>query len=314
MERIPRSEWAPNEGDLRTTFLKQGGIRALKLALGRVIENECGSGGPGDYRELYADSLLLVALPRELADALRSEMDTLRHDVSEACDTHGRMRGRTFRLEFAAPHGGDEILVTSGPGWAAALEQEDMARDSALTLQDVEAVTSQAQAEIGWQPGRWGLAVLDPSDGRPVKVYPLTDPITTAGRPSKRADFSTSIAIEGAPDFISRRQLAIEWKQRNRVRGFLIYNLGRPVITLMTEGAEQLPGAQVAAGPVKLAELDASFKLWVRPGTKFRIGHRGPLLTIVDLASSESDSEATAQEPSPLEPAAVDEERTKQEA
>jgi hypothetical protein len=313
MERVPKSEWAPQEGDLRTNFLKLGGIQSLKLALGRVIEQESGSAGPGDYRELYADSLLLVALPRVLSEALRPEMETLKLDLAQAVETHGRMRGRTFRLEFAAAHAGDDILVTSGPGWAAAFDQQGDDTDSELTLQDVDAPANAPPPAEGWQRGRWALAVLDEPDGRPTKIYPLAEPVSTAGRPSKRSEFSTNIALEEAPDFVSRRQLALQWDPRNGTSGFAVYNLGRPVITLITEGAEQLPGAQIGAGPIQLQSLGAPFAIWVTPGTEFRIGHKGPILTVLDLFGATTDPDATAQETSAVGSAGWDPEATAQE-
>ena len=344
MERLARSDWAPGGGDVRTAFLKQGGIRALKLALGRVIEQECSAHGPGDYQELYADSLIVVALPRGLAAALRSEIDTLAQDLAHAAETHGRMRGRVFRLELAPPHAGDEILVQSAPAWAAGMAVTDLPSeaegevDSERTLPDAGdlaaaratgsagsagsaaapplssdrtlAVDEESLSAAGWRRGRWALASLDEGDHHPVRIYPLADPVTTVGRSATRAELNPTIALEDAPDFISRRQLALEWEERNGSPGFVVYNLGRPVISLLTEGAEQLPGAQVGSGPLELRKLGNPYAIWVRPGTAFRVGHRGPVLAVLDLTTPRSDPDATVQEASGEGASAWDAERT----
>src|SRR5690606_20428852 len=97
-------------------------------------------------------------------------------------------------------------------------------------------------------------------------------------------------AISDAPH-VSRRQLALEWQERDGAPGFRIYNLGLNEVHLP---GQEVPGARTGRGPLDLASIPAASIAWLPPGVPLRIGEHGPVLRVDEVPEAEAAADPDA--------------------
>ncbi|HET7321067.1 MAG TPA: hypothetical protein VFI96_01110, partial [Longimicrobiaceae bacterium] len=161
----------------------------------------------------------------------------------------------------------------------------------ALPVSDPDATRIVEAGPPGWQPGRWVLVVRG-EEGEEREAFRLTDPLTTLGRRSDDPQLRTTIALRDVPH-VSRRQLALLWRERDGAPGFRVYNLGLNALHLP---GEEIDGAHVARGPLDLDSVPERCTGWLPPGVPLRIGEHGPVLEIEEVPPDEEEDEAEVPE------------------
>src|SRR5688572_6677968 len=118
--------------------LLRGGIPQIKLGLGDAIDRENARPLPPRYARLLPETLLVVTLRPDAADALEPIASDLERELTDSCTRHGSLYDRSYRVRLQrssdrdAPlyvigaHAGKDI---GGPG-AATPEPERVARQS----------------------------------------------------------------------------------------------------------------------------------------------------------------------------------------
>lgn len=300
------------EEPLLDAFLRDT-LPEVKLALGRQIDRENARTLPERYAQLLPETVLVVTLRPDVADALMPVARQVEQELTESCMRHGSLYDREYRVQLhraergnapmygISSHSVDELAevvatplapgpsapedatyaATSGPAPTPTIR---VAPEMDPDATRVEGVAPPA----GWEPGRFQLAVED-LDGTPREEFRLTEPITTVGRRSDDPRFRSDVALTDVPH-VSRRQLALAWDPREGAPGFRVFNLGLNVVHL---GAREVPGANQKQGPLRLEELQAQHTEWLPVGEPLRIGEKGPVLRVRDAGEPVEDPDAT---------------------
>lgn len=318
--------------------LLRGAVPEIKLGLGEAIDRENARPLPPRYARLLPETLLVVTLRPDAADALEPIAADLERELTDSCTRHGSLYDRAYRVRLqrsgdrdaplyvVSTHAGKDI---GGAGEPGALESSSGGEEAPAKVPEAPSSaaagtvrpTAQVQPVGGdpsadaprqlpfserevtrdpgpvsgeWHPGRWVL-VVESADGRESEVFRLSEPLLTVGRRTADPSLRAAIAISDAPN-VSRRQLALEWEDRDGAAGFRVYNLG--LNTLHIPGCE-IPGSRSGKTMTELSRVGEEFTGWLPPGVPMRIGDQGPTLRIEEVPPSEDDEpddEATVYE------------------
>jgi len=262
----------------------------IKLALGDLIDRENARALPGRYARLLPETVLVVTLRPDAAEALAPVATAVESELTDSCTRHGSLYDRAYRVRLRRSEdaGAPLYRVSAHAGHAGVEEphadlpavQADRERGAAppLPMSDPDATRIVDAGPPGWQPGRWLLVVEDEA-GEEREVFRLTDPFVTVGRQSSDPRMRTAIAISDAPH-VSRRQLALLWEERDGAPGFRVYNVGLNPVHLP---GQEIPGAHVGRGPLDVGSLPEESAGWLPPGVPLRIGDRGPVLRVEEV-------------------------------
>ena len=336
--------------------LLRGGIPEIKLGLGETIDRENARPLPPRYARLLPETLLVVTLRPDAADALEPIAADLERELTDSCTRHGSLYDRTYRVRLQrsgdhdAPlyvistHAGKDIGA-SGASGASARPGEDRggvpvpdrisvvdpqsragaaaadgdAREASaarppatgpsparsgtaetaytawtLPVSDADVTRTPDRPDVDWHSGRWVL-VVESTDGAESEVFRLSEPLVTVGRRTDDPGLRATIAISDAPN-VSRRQLALEWEDRDGAAGFRVFNLG--LNTIHVPGRD-IPGSRAGKAMTDLGRIEEKFTGWVPPGVPMRIGDHGPTLRIEEVPPADDedgDSDATVYE------------------
>jgi hypothetical protein len=284
--------------------LLRAGIPEIKLALGEIIDRENARPLPAKYARLLPESVLLVTLRPDAAEALRPIAADLERELTNSCNRHGSLydRGYRVRLQRSEDRSAPLFAVASraGVGESEPSEsaeapppvappssrQASIVREETgpLPITDVDTTPLfAANYSRGWEGGRWVLVVED-EGGREREVFRLGEPVVTIGRDSDDPGLRPTIAISNAPH-VSRRQLALAWQEREGAAGFKVYNLGLNQIHV---GEKDIPGARLKRD-AKLEAVPGTSTGWLTPGTPLRVGDHGPILRIEEVPPDPDD-------------------------
>lgn len=279
--------------------LLRDALPEIKLALGELIDRENARSLPGKYARLLPETVLLVTLRPDAAEALGPVAPSIEGELTDSCTRHGSLYDRSYRVQLRRSEDPDSPLyrVAAHAGHAAdpaphgdlpavAADREGATESAPLPVSDPDATRI---AEVGpptWQPGRWLLLVEDDA-GEQREAFRLTDPFITVGRKTDDPQLSTTVALSDVPH-VSRRQLAMLWEERDGAPGFRLYNLGLNAVHLP---ALEVPGAHVGKGALDLDKVPDASTGWVPPGVPLRIGDNGPVLRIEEVPEDEEPEE-----------------------
>jgi hypothetical protein len=288
--------------------LLRDALPEIKLALGELIDRENLRALPGKYAKLLPESLLVVTLRPDAAEALATLAQTIERDLTDSVMRHGSLYDRAYRVQLRRSEDADAPLyrVTAHAGHAPTEEAHEPAPHEALPavradradradapteaaplpVADPDATRVAEVGPPGWQAGRWVLVVEDVG-GEEREVFRLTDSYATVGRRSDDPQLRTTVALSEVPH-VSRRQLALLWEERDGAPGFRVYNLGLNPLHLP---GQEIRGAHVGKGQLDLDSLPKTSVGWVPPGVPIRIGDQGPVLRIDEVPPDEADED-----------------------
>lgn len=289
--------------------LLRDALPEIKLALGQQIDRENARSLPGKYARLLPETLLVVTLRPDAAEALAPVATAVERELTDSCTRHGSLYDRAYRVQLRRTEDPDAPLYqVSGHaghagGAAAPAEAEQPHADLPaveadrekgpavpLPVSDPDATRiADAAGPPGWQAGRW-LLLVENDAGEQQEVFRLADPFVTVGRQSSDPQLRTTVAISDAPH-VSRRQLALVWEERDGAPGFKVFNLGLNPVHLP---GQEIPGAHVGRGNLDLAALPRESSGWLPPGVPLRIGDQGPVLRVEEVPPDEDDEEEEA--------------------
>lgn len=301
--------------------LLRDALPEIKLALGELIDRENARSLPSRYAKLLPESLLVVTLRPDAAEALGPIAQSVERDLTDSVMRHGSLYDRGYRVQLRrsddpeapmyrvsahaghAPEGeaggleaAAEPAPAGGPHAALPAVQADRGAPPApaapLPLSDPDATRVADAGPPGWNPGRWVLVVRD-LEGAEREAFRLIDPFTTVGRRSDDPQLRTTVALSDVPH-VSRRQLALLWEERDGAPGFRVFNLGLNPVHL--PGAE-ITGAHVGKGALQLESIAREHTGWLPPGVPLRIGDQGPVLVVDEVPPEEEEEEEVAQDP-----------------
>ncbi|MBW3628391.1 MAG: hypothetical protein KY464_03755 [Gemmatimonadetes bacterium] len=281
--------------------LLRDALPEIKLALGELIDRENLRALPGKYAKLLPESLLVVTLRPDAAEALAPLAQTVERDLTDSVMRHGSLYDRAYRVQLRRSEDGDSPLyqVSAHAGSAPpedvpapheplpasrpTYDRADAATEAApLPVADPDATRIADVGVPGWQAGRWVLVVED-LNGKEREVFRLTDSYATVGRRSDDPQLRTTVALSDVPH-VSRRQLALVWEERDGAPGFKVYNLGLNPLHLP---GQEVRGAHVGKGQLNLDSLPQDATGWLPPGVPLRIGDQGPVLRIDEVPPDE---------------------------
>ncbi|MEX2570130.1 MAG: hypothetical protein WD737_02425 [Gemmatimonadota bacterium] len=275
--------------------LLRAGVPEIKFALGEVIDRENQRPLPARYARLLPETLLVVTLRTDAAQALEPIASGLERELTDSCNRHGSLYDRAYRVQLQESHDPDAPLYTvsshsgrdvGGPPPPAAApdpERHEAPRALPVAAPDSTAHTARPVGP-GWEPGRWVL-VVEGGEGEEREAFRLGEPTTTVGRRTDDPEVSAAIAISDAPN-VSRRQLALVWEERDGAPGFAVFNLGLNAVHLPEL---EIPGARAGKGRVDLDTVDESHRAWLPPGLPLRIGEHGPVIRVEEIPDSPDD-------------------------
>lgn len=279
----------------------------IKLALGELIDRENARALPGKYARLLPETLLVVTLRPDAAEALAPVAATVERELTDSCTRHGSLFDRAYRVQLRRTEDGNAPLyrVSGHAGHAEAAEphadlpavEADREKGAAapLPVSDPDATRIAEVGPPGWQAGRW-LLLVEGDEGEQREVFRLTDSFVTVGRKSTDPQLRTTVAISDAPH-VSRRQLALVWEERDGAPGFRVFNLGLNPVHLP---GQEIPGAHVGRGALQLDALPGESTGWLPPGVPLRIGDQGPVLRVEEVPPEEGeDAEEGGEAPPP---------------
>jgi hypothetical protein len=278
--------------------LLRAGVPEIKLALGEVIDRENARPLPSKYARLLPESLLVVTLRSDAAEALAPIARDLERELTDSCNRHGSLYDRTYRVQLQrsddpeAPLYAVSSLAGSEPAEAPESPEPEgrptgsvSARPAPeLPLAAADATRVVVAMPRGWEPGRW-LLVVEDEEGGEREAFTLGEPSFTVGRRSDDPGLRSAVAISEAPH-VSRRQLALRWEERDGAPGFAVFNLGLNAVHLP---GQEIPGAHVGKGALDLEAIGAEHRGWIPPGVPMRIGDHGPTLRIDEVPPGPDD-------------------------
>ena len=332
--------------------LLRGAIPEIKLGLGEAIDRENARPLPPRYARLLPETLLVVTLRPDAADALEPIATELEQELTNSCTRHGSLYDRAYcvRLQRSGDHDAPLYVVSAHAGKdiggrGAALSKDErsdapvadgaddaeegqgtpspsqVSSGSLATRRTMEGVAQvqspdegepaysanrhmpmssgemtrdPGRSDEGWHPGRWVL-VVESAGGEEREVFRISQPLVTVGRRTDDPSLRAAIAISDAPS-VSRRQMALEWEDRDGAAGFRVYNLG--LNPLYIPGRD-IPGSRSGKTATALDRIGEEFIGWLPPGVPMRIGDQGPTLRIEEVPVSDQeirDDEATVYE------------------
>lgn len=281
----------------------------IKLALGRLIDRENARALPERYAQLLPETVLVVTLRPDAAEALMRVAREVEEELTDSCMRHGSLYDREYRVQLrraerenaplyaVSAHQRSELAEveatpltpTRGPERAADRDATAMASPPPAPGFDPDATRVEGIAPPeGWEPGRFVLVVED-EEGEERETFPLDELVTTVGRHTDDPRLRSEVAIADAPH-VSRRQLALAWSPRNGEPGFRVYNLGLNAVHL---GEREIPGANLKQGPLRLEALKGEHEGWMAPEEELRIGEKGPVLRVREAGEPPVDPDAT---------------------
>lgn len=325
---------AAERSDEGTPFLEsllREALPEIKLSLGELIDRENSRSLPERYARLLPDSVLVVTLRPDAAQTLAPLVDTVETDLTDSVMRHGLLYDRSYRVQLrrsedaeaplyrvsahAGHAAGGASIESPDPGaehrsatqaevrdapWSPAPSEATEATEAAteaLPVADPDATRIDEVGPAGWQPGEWILVVED-LEGEEQEAFRLTDPFTSVGRRTDDPDLQTTVALSDVPH-LSRRQLVLLFEAKDGKPGFRLYNLGLNTVHLPDQ---ELPGAHIRRGALRLESVGDASVAWVPPGVAMRIGDHGPVLRIdevppdMDDEGPEFDPDATVHE------------------
>jgi len=287
----------------------------IKLSLGELIDRENTRALPGRYARLLPESLLVVTLRPDVAEALTPIAAEIEQELTNSCTRHGSLYDRVYRVQLrraedrdapmfsAAAHAGHDLAAAAEPeaspvapatqaapapavGGAGAAGP---AHHTPIPVSDPDATRIDGMDPTpGWDAGRW-LLVVEDEQGEEQEAFRLVEPFTTVGRQSDDPQLRVTVALSRVPH-VSRRQLALLWDGEDPEPGFQVYNLG---LNPLHAGGRDLPGARAGRGAVRLEEIDARHSARVSAEEPVRIGEHGPVLRIREVPAPADDPDAT---------------------
>lgn len=288
------------EGRADLDMLLRDALPEIKLALGEMIDRENARSLPARYAKLLPETLLVVTLRPDAAQALTPVAREVERELTDSCTRHGSLYDRAYRVQLrrAADPDAPLFAVSAHAGQDLAepsAEEEQRTQVSPTELPESDPDTTRVDGFAGpdgWEPGQWVL-VIENDAGEDREVFRLTDPSTLVGRRSDDPLLRSTIAIGDAPH-VSRRQLALVWEPRDGAAGFQVYNLGLNPLHLPSETVK---GARLGRRPLRLDELAPGHSGWVSPEMPIRIGEHGPTLRVEEVPESVvEDPDATVYE------------------
>lgn len=307
---------APIEEPLLDQILREG-VPEIKLALGDLIDRDNSRAIPDRYAKYLPETLLVVTLRPDAAEALQPVAAELERELTGSCMRHGSLYDRDYRVklrgaadagaplyrvakEHVKPGGEPEAAPSPHtPVPSAPPSEGTIAAPPARTpppaapAMDPDATriegVAPARPAPGWVPGRWEV-VVDDSEGGVAESFPLVAPQFTVGRQTENPELRSDVALSGAPS-VSRRQLLVRWDPLDGAPGFRVCNLG---LNALHVGEDELPGAN-RKGAVRIEEVPEAHCRRVLPDEAMRIGEHGPVLRIRQAAEPEvpEDPDAT---------------------
>jgi hypothetical protein len=285
----------------------------VKLALGEQIDRENARTLPARYAKLLPETLLLVTLRPDAAEAITPIAAEIEQELTNSCTRHGSLYDRAYRVQLRRAEQSDaplfSVVAHAGRDLASPQPPEPPASAGAagvgtpppvspstgetlhapLPVADPDATRVEgAETTPGWDSGRWMLVVED-EQGAEQEVFRLVEPFTTVGRRSEDPRLHVTVALSDVPH-VSRRQLALLWDGEDPEPGFRVYNLGLNPLYL---GERELRGARVGRGSLHLEEIEAEHSARFGIDAPVRIGEHGPVLRIREVPAPADDPEAT---------------------
>jgi hypothetical protein len=267
--------------------LLRTGLPEIKLALGEVIDRENLRPLPAKYARLLPETLLVVVLRGDAAEALRPVAPDIEREFTDSSNRHGSLYDRSYRVELQRTDDPDAPLYSVSIR-AGKEDHEDRppeptadAQRPALPAADSDATRLEIEPpSSGWAPHLWMLIVE--SEGEAREAFRIMEPTVTVGRTASDPALRPTIAISNAPR-VSRRQLVLRWQERDGAPGFRIYNLGLNAVHL---SGREIPGARLRGDAVDIAAVAPEHTGWLPPGVPLRIGDEGPILRIEEVPPS----------------------------
>lgn len=269
--------------------LLRAGVPEVKLGLGEVIDKENARPLPPRYARLLPETLLVITLRPDAADALEPIAVDLERELTDSCTRHGSLYDRSYRVRLQrsadsdAPlyvittHAGKDLGEQEPAVEAAAPSSEEGQDARKLPVEDTDA-TRLGEIPADWEPGRWVL-VVEGESGEEREAFRLGEPVTTVGRRAEDPELRASIAISDAPH-VSRRQLALVWENRDGAAGFKIYNLGLNAVHMP---GISIPGSRAGRESLDLAAISEEHTGWLPAGVPLRIGDHGPTVRVEEV-------------------------------
>jgi hypothetical protein len=287
----------------------QEALPELRLALGERIDVEGNGGMPPRYARALPPARLVVTLRPDVAQAAEPIAADLERDLTDACNRHGSLYDRRYRVELQA------ATDSSAPLWSVSLAPAaatgageagsgDPSRRGDGSAPDPAGAASPSPGEEqaphagipvveeaggdGWDPERWVLLVEE-EEGRPDRRLRIERPQVVVGRATDDTALRPDLPL---PDLahVSRRHLALRWEPRDGAPGFRVHNLGKNPVHL---DAESIPGAAHGRGALDLASVPEASTGWLAPGASLRIGEGGPWLRVMEAGEPQADPDAT---------------------
>jgi len=286
MDEIPQIAGAETQS-LMDEVLRTG-VPEMKLALGQAIDRENARPLPPKYARLLPETLLLVTLRSDAADALAAIAHELERELTDSCNRHGSLYDRSYRARLRRSEDPDAPLFSVSTYAGREIGQPSASESPPpggppgeagprLPVADPGPTASHRPGR-GWEGGRW-LLIVEDADGREREAFRLADPLLTIGRSSDDPALRASVSISDAPH-VSRRQLAMVWEERDGKPGFRIYNLGLNAVRIP---GQDIPGARLGRGPLELESVHEDHTGWIPPGIPLRIGDHGPVLRVDEI-------------------------------
>jgi len=300
---------SPIEEPLLDQMLREA-VPEIKLALGDLIDRDNSRAIPDRYARLLPETVLVVTLRPDAADALQPVAAELEKELTGSCMRHGSLYDRDYRVKLreAAEAGAPLFKVAKehvkpgepepAPAHSTPLPPSPPASEATIAAprpapaEDPDATragVAPARPAPGWMPGRWEL-VVDDSEGGVAERFPLVTPSFTVGRQTENPELRSDGALAGAPS-VSRRQLGVRWDPKDGAPGFLVCNLGLNALHLESD---EVPGAN-HKGPFRLEDMPAVHCRRVLPDAPIRIGEHGPVVRIrqAEVPEVPEDPDAT---------------------
>jgi hypothetical protein len=272
----------------------------LKLALGERIDAEGSGGMPSRYARSLPPARLVVTLRPDAAAAISAIAADLERDLTDACNRHGSLYDRRYRVELQSAED------AAAPLYAVSLAPADAGTEAAApttpaappaTVGDAGSAGDRsphadipvlAEAGEGWDADRWVLLVEE-EEGHADRRLPLERHQVVVGRATEEAGLRPDLPL---PDLahVSRRHLALLWEERDGAPGFRVHNLGKNAVHL---AGQSIPGAEHGRGPLDLDSVPEESTGWLPPGVPLRIGDHGPWLRVMEAGEPQADPDAT---------------------
>lgn len=288
----------PNESstELLDSILREV-LPEIKLALGDSIDRENSRALPERYARLLPDTLLIVTLNADAAEALAPLSTTIERDLSDSVARHGLLYDRRYRVQlrrsddpdaptyrvsahagFVEELEGASVSADAGGSQSASSSEDLPAATAAIPMADPDATRLDLAGPPGWSEGQW-ILVVESVSGEETQAFRIVDPFTTVGRRTDDPELQTTIALADMPH-LSRRQLVMLFEARDGLPGFRVYNVG---LNALHTPEREVPGARTGRMIPDLDRIPEASTVWIEPGVPVRIGEHGPVLRVEEI-------------------------------